>query len=121
MASKEPEILVKAKSEVSLACTTSQSLSVELSTATLGGGSNTASTAQVHTSKQQQQQPLLEQPPTASKTSKVIDDSMTSEPASIVAASGAAAKRKSQSLDQLSSQAMWRSDAEEVALNKGKC
>ena len=120
MASKEPEILVKAKSEVSLACTTSQSLSVELSTATLGGGSNTASTAQVHTSKQQQQ-PLLEQPPTASKTSKVIDDSMTSEPASIVAASGAAAKRKSQSLDQLSSQAMWRSDAEEVALNKGKC
>ena len=114
MASKEPEILVKAKSEVSLACTTSQSLSVELSTATLGGGSNTASTAQVHTSKQQQ--PLLEPP---IKT-KVIDDSMTSEPASIVAASGAA-KRKSQSLDQLSSQAMWRSDAEEVALNKGKC
>ena len=57
LASKEPEILVKAKSEVSLACTTSQSLSVELSTATLGGGSTTASTAQVHHPRPQESSP----------------------------------------------------------------
>ena len=148
MASKEPEILLKAKSEVSLACTTSQSLSVELSTATLGGGvggcSNTASTAQVHchgrggggggsnlghpqelspTTQHVRQTSAASGGCTAAAAGLLSDGGRPPISGHSIMASAttaaASTKRKSQSLDQLNSQAMWRSETEEVVLEKG--
>jgi hypothetical protein len=124
LASKDPELLLKAKSEVSLSCTTSQSLSVELSTATLGA--STASTTQPHN-------PNLPQI-SSNNTVDLFSSNNTSqiESSAIVHSSRIQSPRqcesvllqqrkKSQSLEQLNSQsqAMWKSDVEEVILAKG--
>ena len=89
LASKEPELLPKAKSEVSLACTTSQSLSVELSTGAAIGHKTTQKT-----SKQ------------SSKSTTPVNTPLTPP------------KLKSRSLDQLNCQAMWKDQVEEVVLTK---
>ena len=84
----------KAKSEVSLACTTSQSLSVELSTATFGasGGQKGAldKKASVH----------------SSKSTTPVNTPLTPP------------KLKSRSLDQLNCQAMWKEEVEDIVLVK---
>ncbi len=101
LASKEPELLLKAKSEVSLACTTSQSLSVELSTATLGGSGQQAPVSSC-------KDPGAPATLTISIKTSSLSDLQSS-------------KKQSQSLDQLTPNqvAMWKSDVEEVILNKG--
>ena len=120
---------------------------MELSTTTLGaGGSNTASMAQVHChglvghhpqefspTTQQHVQKFRENTSggcSATTASGVLLSDVVGHPHPIVASATSTTaatpsqktretKRKSQSLDQLNSQAMWRSETEEVVLEKG--